>query len=66
MKVRLTRKDSTGKTNLKPAFEKGVRCGQAIENNKDITAPWKMSDKWNVISSVCFIFKKHIAGELNS
>lgn len=46
MKVGLTRKDFTReknkqtKKNLKPTFEKGVRCGQAMENNEDITAPW--------------------------
>ena len=42
MKVSLTWKDFTRKKkeNLKPAFEKRVRCGQAMEKNEDITAPW--------------------------
>lgn len=40
MKVGLTRKDFTRKKDLKPAFEKGVRCGQVMKKNEDITAPW--------------------------
>ena len=34
------KKQTNKKKHLKPAFEKGVRCGQAMEKNEDITAPW--------------------------